>query len=95
MKTGMADGKMVYLDDKGQANPVLQANVGDTLEITIASGEGAEHDIVIPELNAQSPHFNAGTGPITLRFKVSQAGSSSTTARSPATARSAWKAWSR
>ena len=53
MKTGMADGKMVYLDAQGKANPVLKANVGDTVDMTIRSGEGAEHDIVIPELGVQ------------------------------------------
>ena len=41
---------MVYLDAQGQANPVLKANVGETVEITISSGEGAEHDIVFPGL---------------------------------------------
>lgn len=74
LKTGLAGGKMVYLDEKGNVNPVLRAKVGDTVEITISSGEGAEHDIVIPELKAASKHFNAATGPTTLRFKVTQAG---------------------
>jgi nitrite reductase (NO-forming) len=74
MKTGLAGGKMVYLDEKGQVNPVLRAKVGDIVEITIASGEGAEHDIVIPELNVQSKHFSAATGPVKVRFQVTQAG---------------------
>ena len=50
LKTGMANGKMVYLDEKGTVNPVLRGKVGETLEITVTSGEGAEHDIVFPEL---------------------------------------------
>ena len=74
MKTGMAEGKMVYLDAQGKANPVLKANVGETVEITIASGEGAEHDIVFPELNVHSKHFNGSTGPVMVRFKVTQPG---------------------
>jgi nitrite reductase (NO-forming) len=74
LKTGMAGGKMVYLDEQGKANPVLRANVGDTVEITISSGEGAEHDIVIPELNVRSKHFDAKSGPIVVRFKVTQSG---------------------
>ena len=74
LKTGMADGKMVYLDEKGKANPVLRANVGDTIEITISSGEGAEHDIVFEGLNAASKKFNASTGPTKLTFKVTQSG---------------------
>ena len=62
MSTGLVGGKMVYLDAQGKPNPVLRANVGDTVEITIGSGEGAEHDIVIPELKVQSNAFNASTG---------------------------------
>jgi nitrite reductase (NO-forming) len=73
-KTGMAEGKMVFIDDKGTVNPVLKANTGDTVEITISSGEGAEHDIVFPELKVHSQHFSAGTGPVKLTFKVTQPG---------------------
>jgi nitrite reductase (NO-forming) len=74
LKTGMAGGKMVYLDTKGVANPVLKGNVGDTLEITISSGEGAEHDIVFPELNVSSKKFDGKTGPVKLSLKLTQSG---------------------
>jgi nitrite reductase (NO-forming) len=74
MKTGMAGGKMVYLDEKGNANPVLKGNVGDTLEITIASGEGAEHDIVFEGLGVQSRKFSAQTGPTKVSLKLTQSG---------------------
>lgn len=74
MSTGLVDGKMVYLDAQGKPNPVLRANVGDTVEITIGSGEGAEHDIVIPELKVQSKAFNASTGPVVVKFKLTRAG---------------------
>jgi nitrite reductase (NO-forming) len=75
LSTGMADGKMVFLDTKGgTVNPTLRANVGDTIEITIASGEGAQHDIVFPELKVHSKHFDASTGPTKVRFKVNKAG---------------------
>src|SRR5687768_1430825 len=74
LSTGMKDGKMVFLDAKGQANPTLKANVGDTLEITISSGEGAQHDIVFPALNIASKKFDSSTGATKLRFKVTQGG---------------------
>jgi nitrite reductase (NO-forming) len=74
LKTGIVGGKMVYLDAQGNVNPVLRGNVGDTLEITISSGEGAEHDIVFPELNAKSKNFSARTGPTVLRVQLSQSG---------------------
>ena len=74
LTTGLADGKMVFLDEKGKPNPKLQANVGDTLEITISSGEGAQHDIVFPQLDVASAKFDASTGATKLRFKVTRAG---------------------
>ena len=74
LKTGMADGKMVYLDAQGKVNPVLRGQVGETIELTLTSGEGAEHDIVIPDLNVKSKNFSAGTGPTVLTFKLSQSG---------------------
>jgi nitrite reductase (NO-forming) len=75
LTTGLKDGKMVFLDEKGNANPTLKASVGDTLEITISSGEGAQHDIVIPALNVHSAHFDSSTGPTKVRFKVTKGGS--------------------
>ena len=74
LKTGMVDGKMVYIDSEGKANPTLKADVGDTVEITVSSGEGAEHDIVIDELGVHSAHFNAKTGPTKVTFEVTEAG---------------------
>lgn len=74
LKTGMSGGKMVYLDDKGAVNPTLRAKVGDTLEITVSSGEGAEHDIVFPELNQASKKFDGKTGAVKLSFKLTQSG---------------------
>ena len=74
LKTGMAGGKMVYIDDKGAANPVIRGNVGDTIELTIASGEGAQHDIVFEGQNAKTAMFDAKSGPARLSFKLAQAG---------------------
>lgn len=74
LKTGMADGKMVFMDDKGRVNPEIKANTGETIEITISSGEGAEHDIVIPELGVQSKKFSAGTGAVKVSFQVTKPG---------------------
>jgi nitrite reductase (NO-forming) len=74
LKTGMANGKMVYIDDKGAVNPVLRGNVGDTIEITLTSGEGAQHDLVIPELGVKSKMFDGKSGATKLSFKLDQSG---------------------
>ena len=75
LTTGIKDGKMVFLGENGQPNPTLKANVGDTLEISISSGEGAQHDIVFPALNVASTKFDKSTGATKVRFKVTKAGS--------------------
>ena len=74
LSTGLKDGRMVFLDEKGEANPKLKARVGDTVEITISSGEGAQHDIVIPDLNVASAKFDKSTGATKVRFKVTKGG---------------------
>ncbi|EJL91305.1 nitrite reductase, copper-containing [Polaromonas sp. CF318] len=74
LHTNIVDGKMVFIGDKGQVNPTLSANAGDTIEIVLESGEGAEHDLVIPELNVASSKFSGSTGKTTLRFKVPRSG---------------------
>src|SRR5690606_29603545 len=55
-------------------NPRLEARVGDTIEITIASGEGAQHDIVFPDLGVHSKPFDASSGPVKVRFEVTRPG---------------------
>lgn len=74
LQTNIVDGKMVFIDAKGQVNPVLAAHTGDTVELVLKSGEGAEHDLLIPELNVASSKFSANTGSTTVRFKVTRAG---------------------
>jgi nitrite reductase (NO-forming) len=74
LSTGMADGKMVYLDAQGKPNPALRVNVGETIVLTLFSGEGAEHDLVIPDLQVKSKAFSGASGPVQVRFKVTQPG---------------------
>lgn len=74
LSTGMADGKMVFLDAQGRPLHKLTAQVGDTVEVVLSSGEGAQHDFVIPELKVQSKDVSAGSAPATVRFKVTKPG---------------------
>ena len=74
LHTNIVDGKMVYVDDKGQVNPTLTGRVGDTIEVVLDSGEGAEHDFVIDELRVASPKFSASTGKVTVRVTLTQPG---------------------
>ncbi len=74
LKTAIVDGKMVYVDSEGKVNPTLKAEVGETVEITVSSGEGAAHDIVIDELDVRSDQFDARSGPVKVTFEVTEAG---------------------
>lgn len=73
LKTGMKDGKMVYLDARGTVNPTIQGKVGDTVEITVTSGEGAQHDIVIDGV-VKSPMFDGKSAPTKVTFRLAQSG---------------------
>ena len=63
--SAMADGQMVFIGVgggiDGVQNPVLSANVGDTVKITLTAGDSVEHDVAFPAFNAQSEHI-AGEG---------------------------------
>ncbi len=78
LTTGMIDGKFVYIGVgggiDGVSNPTLSANVGDTVEITLTSGDGIEHDISFPEFNATSEHVVGQGASVTLSFTVDQGG---------------------
>jgi len=63
LRTGISQGRMVFLGARGaidgKVNPVLSAAQGQIVEITLINGEGAEHDIVLPDQNV---HGMSGMG---------------------------------
>ena len=72
LESGLQDGKMVFLgmggDIDGKANPDLKANPGDTVKITLTSGEGAQHNIFFEGFNAKSPDVTGQGNSVTLEF---------------------------
>lgn len=56
--TGIAHGKMVFIGKggaiDGQVNPTLVVREGDVVQLTLINGEGAKHDIVLPDVHAKS-----------------------------------------
>ena len=79
LKSSMADGQMAFVGVgggiDGVVNPTLSANVGDTLKITLSSGDGVEHDISFPDFNAMSEHVVGKGSSTTLEFTVDKGGS--------------------
>ena len=74
LRTGIADGRMVFIgfggDIDGVVNPTLAAQEGDTVQITLINGEGAEHDIVFPDQNIASQHVVGKGASTTVAFRV-------------------------
>ena len=78
LRTGIAEGRMVYLGVggtiDGQVNPILSAAEGQTVQIILINGEGAEHDIVFPEQNARSLRIFSPGASTAFAFRAMRAG---------------------
>ena len=70
--TNMVDGQMAFFGVgggiDGVKNPMLSANVGDTVKVTLTSGDGVEHDVSFPDFNAYSEHISGKGSSTTLEF---------------------------
>ena len=68
LRSGIAGGRMVYIGVGGeideQVNPTLQVHEGETVQINLINGEGAEHDLVLDQHSARSGQVQA-KGPST------------------------------
>ena len=78
LTTAMADGKMVFIGVgggiDGVQNPVLIANTGDTVKVTLTNGDAVEHDISFPDFEATSERISGKGTSTTLTFLVDQGG---------------------
>jgi nitrite reductase (NO-forming) len=58
LRTGIAEGRMVFVgmggDIDGQVNPTLLLDEGETAQVNLINGEGAEHDFVVEEFAART-----------------------------------------
>jgi nitrite reductase (NO-forming) / hydroxylamine reductase len=74
LTTGVKGGQLVFIgvggDVDGVSNPVLHAEPGDTVTVTLINGDGAEHDIFFPEVNAQSKRLKGQGNTDTITFEV-------------------------
>ncbi len=79
LRTGIAEGRMAYIGVggtiDGKVNPDLSAAEGQGVQITLINGEGAEHDIALPEENAKSPRVTGKGASTTIAFRAGKPGS--------------------
>lgn len=74
LKTGIADGKMVFLDMEGKANPDIQVNPGDVVEITLENGDNIQHNLSLPDFGVQSADVLKQGEQSTVKFKAENEG---------------------
>ena len=78
LRTGVAEGRMVYLgvggDINGKVNPMLKVHEGETVQINLVNGEGAEHDIVIDQYGARSNRVVGKNASSALSFTANKTG---------------------
>lgn len=76
--TGISDGLMVFIGRGGVidgiVNPTLEVGEGSVVQITLINGEGAKHDIAIPDFRASSQWVTDPGGSTVTVFKVGGAG---------------------
>jgi nitrite reductase (NO-forming) len=78
LESALADGRMVFIgkggDIDGKTNPDLTANVGDTIKLTLISGEGAAHNVVFDVFNARSEDIVGKGSSTVMEFTPDQEG---------------------
>lgn len=78
LKTQIHEGQLVFVGDagaiKGQVSPDLKVPEGAVVAITIINGDGAMHDVAVPEFGAQSDQLVGEGSATTIVFRATKAG---------------------
>src|SRR5690606_13658051 len=78
LRTDIADGKLVYISEsgptKGQVNPDLQVPDNAVVQISIVNGDGAIHDIAVPQFGAQSEQIMGKGAATAIVFRAGKSG---------------------
>src|SRR5690554_2736093 len=78
LRTSIADGRLVYIGDagaiKGEVNPDLQVPENAVVQINVINGDGAIHDIAVPEFDAKSDEFTGKGSSTAIVFRTNKNG---------------------
>ena len=78
LRTDIADGKLVFVGEngaiKGKVNPQLAVTEGAIVQINLVNGDGATHDISVPDFKASSNQLNTKGASTTIVFKADKKG---------------------
>lgn len=76
--SGLSDGKMVFIgkggEIDGKSNPELKVEVGDTVKVTLISGEGAQHNFYIDEFGVKSADVTGQGNSVSVEFVADKEG---------------------
>jgi len=76
--TGVAQGKMVFIGKGGAidgvVNPTLAVRAEAVVQVTLINGEGAEHDVALPDFKAKSDKVVNPGASSTIVFRVGKEG---------------------
>jgi nitrite reductase (NO-forming) len=78
LRTDIADGKLVFVSEtgamKGTANPTINVPEGAVVQINLINGDGATHDISVPDFNTKSNQINDKGASTSIVFKADKKG---------------------
>lgn len=78
LRTNIADGKLVFVGDagpiSGQVSPDLQVPENAVVQINVINGDGAIHDISVPEFGAKSDHITGKGAATAIVFRANKNG---------------------
>jgi len=78
LETGIGEGKMIFTGVGGEidgvVNPTLQVEPGQVVQITMINGDGALHDVVAPEFDAQSDQVSGKGSSTVMVFRADKEG---------------------
>jgi nitrite reductase (NO-forming) len=76
--TDIADGKLVFMGDagpiKGVANPTLHVPEGAVVQLNLINGDGATHDLTLPDFNTKSDQVNEKGASSSVVFTANKRG---------------------
>src|SRR5690554_1684201 len=78
LRTAIAEGKLVFMGDAGtiagQVNPDLKVPANAVVQINVINGDGAIHDIAVPEFSAKSDPFTGKGSSTAIVFRANKNG---------------------
>lgn len=79
LTTGLANGKMAFIGVgggiDGVVNPLLEAEPGDLVQLTLINGDNVQHDLSLEKLGVKTDFVSSKGASSVIAFRVPEAGS--------------------